>query len=172
VNTRKTLRIAGISLAALAVLAVGTLIWFGSVYYPRWQLASYSPQQYEQVLRRVIIGVAQVEGLRFERFEFVQLREVEHTDIKYAWGVARCRTADGRPEYLWANIEWEADYRQWARRTVMPLAGPEDEIFFTRGRPTQIRAAILALSAAAAPLARAFREVAGAPPGDPGADLP
>jgi len=172
VNPPKTLRIALVTLAALAVLAVGTIIWFGSIYFPRWQLASYTPQQYEQVLRRVILGLAHVEGLRFERFEFVHLREVEHTDIKYAWGAARCRTPDGRPEYLWANIEWEPEYQQWARRTSIPLAGPEDEIFFTPGRPTQVRAAILALTAATAPLVRAFREVTSPPPDGQGTGLP
>lgn len=152
-------------LAALAVLAVGGLIWFGAWYYPAMGLAGIPKDGYRQAMEKAARGMTASVGLTFEDFDFLKYREVARGGEAYAWGAARCRARDGSTAFFWIYLEWSGKRGQWLRNFSEELAAPDDEIYFTRQYPGQLTRARLILGKLLGQLAAHVREARGAPSG-------
>ncbi len=146
--------------AALVLLLVGIggLIWFGAWHYPALGLAGIPKDGYRQAMETAARGMTRSEGLAFEDFDFLKYRQVERGGEAYAWGVARCRAADGSTAFYWVYLEWSKKRGQWLRNYSLELAAPDDEIYFTREHPGQATRARLALGKLLSQLAAHIRE--------------
>ncbi len=141
----KPLKIAGFCLLGVLLLAVACLVWFGAWRYPAYGLSDVPRRDYRRALEIAAKGIARSEGLMFEDFAFLKFREVERGSEAYAWGAARCLDENGGTEYAWVYLEWSRRRGQWLRNYSLVLAGPGEEMYFTRTHPGQLRRALLAL---------------------------
>lgn len=158
-SARRVIGMAAAAFAAVAVMAVGLLIWFGAWYFPAWRLEGYARDQYREAATFAARGLAHAEGLTFEDFDFLKYRQVEHGGEAYVWGSARCRAADGGTEFAWIYLEWSTKRGQWLRNYSLVLAAPDDEYFYTRGHPGQWGRAKMAIEKLLHQLSRNVREV-------------
>jgi hypothetical protein len=158
VTARRIVGLAGLGLAAVLVVGLGLLVWFGAWYYPALGLSGIPKDGYRQAMEIAARGMTASDGLAFEDFDFLKYREVERGGEAYAWGAARCRAGDGSTAFYWVYLEWSKKRGQWLRNYSLELAAPDDEIYFTRFHPGQLGRARLAAGKLLGQLASRVRE--------------
>lgn len=150
-------------IAVVLALAVGGFAFFNGYVYPPHGLESFSRDQYAEAWEKAAKGFCASSELTFERPDFVKYRAVEHGREAYAWGVARCRTRDGRERLAWIYLEWSTKRDLWTRNYSLVLADDDDEVYYTPAFPGQWGRASTALSKIMKENARHVREYLGAP---------
>jgi hypothetical protein len=150
-----------LALVPVMALIVWALIWFLNTHYPTMGLAGIPKQDYQVALEKVARGMTAVEGLRFVALDLHKFREAGKSGDARAWGTARCLAKDGSTSFFWVSLEWDNGRGQWRRGFSQELAGPEDEIYFTRESPGQSTRGRLALAKLLGQLAGHIREARG-----------
>lgn len=147
-----------LALVGLLGLAVGSFAFFNGYVYPPFGLESYSREQFGPAWEKAARGFCLSSDLVYEGADFVKYRPVSAGSEAYAWGVARCRTPDGRQRLAWIYIEWSTKRHLWTRNYSLILADDDDEVYYTPTFPGQYRRASTALSKIFKENARHVRE--------------
>jgi len=135
-----------LALAGLTALLLVSFALFNAFVYPPHGLKHLPKDQYAQAWDIAARGFCASSGLAFERADFVKHRAVSAGAEAYVWGVARCRTPEGRARLAWIYLEWSTKRDLWTRSYTTVLADGDDEIYYTPSYPGQWGRASTALS--------------------------
>lgn len=149
---------AALALAGLLLLLVAAFALFNAYVYPPHGLKHLAREQYDQAWNLAARDFCASSDLTFERADFVKHRAVSAGSEAYVWGVARCRTPEGRERLAWIYLEWSTKRDLWTRSYTTVLADADDEIYYTPSFPGQWGRAATALSKIMKENARHVRE--------------
>ncbi|GFK95740.1 hypothetical protein NNJEOMEG_03608 [Fundidesulfovibrio magnetotacticus] len=153
-NVKKPL----IALGCLLAVCIAGFALFNAWFYPPHGLERLAREQSAEAWDIAARGFCASSGLTFERVDFIKQRAPSTGGEAYVWGVARCRTADGRQRLAWIYLEWSTKRDLWMRGYTTVLADSDDEIYYTPTFPGQYGRAATALGKIMRENARHVRE--------------